>query len=194
MQTFLIRYNKETVDKQTNQIHIEEKEHYLQAEDFGQAYKKAHAISDSCSIEILDINTITHDIINITKRIQYLTEVLNNLETKTLTDVKNEFNEFQIAVNELEKAKDKIVFQEVKKTDYWKDVPTSIWKEKLMPQNRKTETIELLNFLIEKYEKDPSLLDIRLGQLLLNVIPNESLLFHLESKDIQKRVDNFLKK
>ena len=63
-----------------------------------------------------------------------------------------------------------------------------------MPQNRKTEAIDLLNFLIEKYETDPSLTDIRLGQLLLNVIPNESLLFHLESKDIQKRVDNFLKK
>ena len=63
-----------------------------------------------------------------------------------------------------------------------------------MQQKRKTEAIELLNFLIEKYEKDPSLTDIRLGQLLLNVIPNESLLFHLESKDIQKRVDNFLKK
>ena len=63
-----------------------------------------------------------------------------------------------------------------------------------MPQNRKTEAIDLLNFLIEKYKTDPSLTDIRLGQLLLNVIPNESLLFQLESKDIQKRVDNFLKK
>lgn len=63
-----------------------------------------------------------------------------------------------------------------------------------MPQNRKTETIDLLNFLIEKYKTDPSLTDIRLGQLLLNVIPNESLLFHLESKDIQQRVNNFLKK
>ena len=63
-----------------------------------------------------------------------------------------------------------------------------------MPQNRKTEAIDLLNFLIEKYKTDPSLTDIRLGQLLLNVIPNESLLFQLESKNIQKRVDNFLKK
>lgn len=63
-----------------------------------------------------------------------------------------------------------------------------------MPQKRKTEAIELLNFLIEKYEKDTSLSDIRLGQLLLNVIPNESLLYHLESKDIQQRVNNFLKK
>ena len=126
MQTFLIRYNKETVDKETNSVKIEEKEHYLQAEDFGEAYKKAQAISGSCHIEVLDINAITHDIINITKRIQYLTKYLNNNETKSLTDVKQEFNEFQIAVNELEKAKDKIVFQEVKKTDYWKDIPTSI--------------------------------------------------------------------
>ena len=63
-----------------------------------------------------------------------------------------------------------------------------------MPQNRKTEAIDLLNFLIEKYKTDTSLSDIRLGQLLLNVIPNENLLFHLESKDIQQRINNFLKK
>lgn len=63
-----------------------------------------------------------------------------------------------------------------------------------MQQKRKIEAIELLNFLIEQYEKNPDLKDIRLGQLLLNVIPNESLLYHLESKDIQTRIDNFLKK
>ena len=63
-----------------------------------------------------------------------------------------------------------------------------------MQQNRKTETIELLNFLIEQYKTNPDLSDIRLGQLLLNVVPNESLLYHLESKDIQQRIDNFLKK
>lgn len=63
-----------------------------------------------------------------------------------------------------------------------------------MQQNRKTETIELLNFLIEQYNTNPDLSDIRLGQLLLNVVPNESLLYHLESKDIQQRIDNFLKK
>lgn len=127
MQTFIIRYIKETVDKNTQSIKLEEKEHYIQAEDFGQAYEKAHAISGSCCVEVLDINTITKDISNITKRIQYLTEILNNNETKSLTDVKQEFNEFQIAVNELEKAKNKIVFQEVKKTDYWKDVPKSLF-------------------------------------------------------------------
>lgn len=126
MQTFLIRYNKETVNKKTNSIKIEEKEHYIQAEDFGEAYKKAHAIQGSCCVEVLDINTITHDIMNITKRVQYLTKQLNNSESKNLENVKNEFNEFQIAVNNLEKAKDKIVFQEIKKTDYWKDIPTSI--------------------------------------------------------------------
>ena len=127
MQTFLVRYNKETVDKQTNQLHIEEKERYIQAEDFGEAYEKAQTIKGSCHIEVLDINTITHDIINITNRIQYLTEQLNNSESKNLENVKNEFNEFQIAVNNLEKAKDKIVFQEIKKTDYWKDTPTSLF-------------------------------------------------------------------
>lgn len=127
MQTFIIRYIKETVDKNTQSIKLEEKEHYIQAEDFGQAYEKAHAISGSCCVEVLDINTITKDISNITKRIQYLTEILNNNETKSLTDVKQEFNEFQIAVNELEKAKNKIVFQEVKKTDYWKDVPKPLF-------------------------------------------------------------------
>lgn len=127
MQTFIIRYIKETVDKNTQSIKLEEKEHYIQAEDFGQAYEKAHAISGSCCVEVLDINTITKDISNITKRIQYLTEILNNNEKKSLTDVKQEFNEFQIAVNELEKAKNKIVFQEVKKTDYWKDVPKSLF-------------------------------------------------------------------
>lgn len=63
-----------------------------------------------------------------------------------------------------------------------------------MPQNRKTETIKLLNFLIEQYKTNPDLEDIRLGQLILCAIPNESLLFNLESKDIQTRIDNFLKK
>ena len=63
-----------------------------------------------------------------------------------------------------------------------------------MQQKRKKEAIELLNFLIEQYKTNSDLNDIRLGQLLLNVAPNESLLYHLESKDIQKRVDNFLKK
>ena len=127
MQTFLIRYNKETVDKQTNQLHIEEKEHYFQAEDFGQAYEKAKNISGACSIEVFDINTITHEITKITKRIQYLTKILNNYETKTLADVREEFNEFKIEVNKLEEAKNKILFQEIKKTNYWKDTPSSIF-------------------------------------------------------------------
>lgn len=62
-----------------------------------------------------------------------------------------------------------------------------------MPQNRKTEAIELLNFIIEQYEKNSDLKDIRLGQLLLNVVPNESLLYHMESKDIQTRINKFLR-
>ena len=126
METFIFRYIKETVDKDTQSIKLKEKEHYIQAEDFGEAYEKAHAISGSCCVEVLDINTITHDIINITNRIQYLKEFLNNNESKTITDVKEEFKQFQIEVEKLEEAKNKLLFQEVKKTDYWKDIPTSI--------------------------------------------------------------------
>lgn len=63
-----------------------------------------------------------------------------------------------------------------------------------MPQKRKTEAIELLKFLIEQYENNSIIEDIRLGQLLLNVVPNESLLYHLESKELQTRISNFLKK
>ena len=126
METFIFRYIKETVDKDTQSIKLKEKEHSIQAEDFGEAYEKAHAISGSCCVEVLDINTITHDIINITNRIQYLKEFLNNNESKTITDVKEEFKQFQIEVEKLEEAKNKLLFQEVKKTDYWKDIPTSI--------------------------------------------------------------------
>lgn len=64
----------------------------------------------------------------------------------------------------------------------------------IMPQKRKTEAIQLLNFLIQQYETNSNIEDIRLGQLLLNVIPNESLLYHLESKDIQQKISNFLTK
>lgn len=64
----------------------------------------------------------------------------------------------------------------------------------IMPQKRKTEAIELLKFLIEQYENNSIIEDIRLGQLLLNVVPNESLLYHLESKELQTRISNFLKK
>ena len=126
MQTFLVRYIKETVDKDTQSIKLKEKENYIQAENFGEAYEKAHAIQSSCYVEILDINTITKDVMNLTNRIQYLTKCLNNNESKMIQDVKEEFKQFQIEVKKLEEAKNKLVFQEVKKTDYWKDVPTSI--------------------------------------------------------------------
>lgn len=62
-----------------------------------------------------------------------------------------------------------------------------------MRQTRKIEAIELLQFLIEQYETNTDLADIRLGQLLINVISNESLLYNLESKDIQERITKHLK-
>ena len=127
MQTFIIRYTQETVDKETHAVKIEEKECYIQAEDFGEAYKKAQRISGACCIKVLDINSVTNAIINITKRIQYLTKILNNSETKILPNIREEFNEFQIEVNKLEEAKNKLLFQEVKKTDFWKDTSSSIF-------------------------------------------------------------------
>lgn len=55
-----------------------------------------------------------------------MTETLNNGERKNIEDVIEEYKQFQLETNNLEKAKNKLVFQEVKKTDEWKDVPTSI--------------------------------------------------------------------
>lgn len=59
--------------------------------------------------------------------------------------------------------------------------------------SRKEENVQLLHFLIEQYETNPDISDIRLGQLLLNAVPNESLLYHLEAKGIQERVKESLR-
>ena len=37
--------------------------------------------------------------------------------------------------------------------------------------SRKTETLQLLHYLIDQYENNPDIEDIRLGQLLSNAIP-----------------------
>lgn len=59
--------------------------------------------------------------------------------------------------------------------------------------NRKEGNIKLLHFIIEQYETNPNISDTRLGQLLLNAVPNESLLYHLEAKDIQERLEESLR-
>lgn len=59
--------------------------------------------------------------------------------------------------------------------------------------SRKTETIQLLHYLIDQYENNPDIEDIRLGQLLSNTISNETQLYYIESNEIQAKIDKFLK-
>ena len=62
--------------------------------------------------------------------------------------------------------------------------------------NRKEETLQLLHYLIKLYENKPEIADIRLGQLLINAVPNElpedTYLYHVEAKALQKRIDTML--
>lgn len=62
----------------------------------------------------------------------------------------------------------------------------------MMKHNRKEENIQLLIYLLNKVQTDPSLDDMRLGQLLLNCV-DESLLYHIESVDLQNRIENEFK-
>jgi hypothetical protein len=59
--------------------------------------------------------------------------------------------------------------------------------------SRKTETIQLLYYLIEQYENNPDLEDIRLGQLLSNAIPIGIQLHYIEAKELQTNIEKFLK-
>lgn len=59
--------------------------------------------------------------------------------------------------------------------------------------NRKKETLQLLHYLIEQYENNPDIKDIRLGQLLSNAIPNGIQLHYIEAKELQTNISKFLK-
>lgn len=58
--------------------------------------------------------------------------------------------------------------------------------------NRKEETIKLLHHLIELYENKPEIADIRLGQLLINAVPEDAYLYNVEAEGLQKRIDTML--
>ena len=58
---------------------------------------------------------------------------------------------------------------------------------------RKNDTIQLLHYLMEQYKNNPEIKNIRLGQLLLNVIPNETQLYYMESNELQTNIEKFLK-
>ena len=59
--------------------------------------------------------------------------------------------------------------------------------------SRKTETIQLLRYLITQYENNPDIEDIRLGQLLSNAIPIGIQLHYIEAKELQTNIEKFLK-
>lgn len=63
--------------------------------------------------------------------------------------------------------------------------------------SRKRETIQLLRYLIDQYENNSDLEDIRLGQLLSNAIPRGAQiyyqLYYMEANEIQNKIDKFIK-
>lgn len=61
-------------------------------------------------------------------------------------------------------------------------------------KTRKEETIKFLNYLIEQYENRPEIADMRLGQLLLNAVPNDGYLYNVEANALQTRIDTMLDK
>ena len=58
--------------------------------------------------------------------------------------------------------------------------------------NRKEETLQLLHHHIELYENKPEIADIRLGQLLINAVPEDAYLYNVEAEGLQKRIDTML--
>ena len=58
--------------------------------------------------------------------------------------------------------------------------------------NRKEETLQLLHHLIELYENKPEIADIRLGQLLINAVPEDAYLYNVEAEGLKKRIDTML--
>lgn len=60
--------------------------------------------------------------------------------------------------------------------------------------NRKEETLQLLHHLIELYENKPEIADIRLGQLLINAVPEDAYLYNVEAEGLRKRIDTMLNK
>lgn len=62
----------------------------------------------------------------------------------------------------------------------------------MQQHNRKTENIELLKWLIEQFETNPCIEDIRLGQLLINSTPDESILYNIEANQLKENIKDLL--
>ncbi len=59
--------------------------------------------------------------------------------------------------------------------------------------SRKTETLQLLHYLIDQYKNNPDIEDIRLGQLLSNAIPIGIQLHYIEANELQTNIEKLLK-
>ena len=114
MQTFLIRYIKETVNKENHNVKIEEKEHYIQAENFGEAYEKAQAISGAYNIEIFDVNTIIYDIIILKNRIKFMAENETTHNSVFLSTFNKEFKKLEAEKNKFDEVLTKSIFNNKK--------------------------------------------------------------------------------
>lgn len=69
------------------------------------------------------------------------------------------------------------------------EIPDHLFPKK---HDRKSEAIDLLEHLITIYKTDDSVKDIRLGQLLLNAVNNEHLLYHMESDHLKDAIGESL--
>lgn len=58
--------------------------------------------------------------------------------------------------------------------------------------NRKEENIALLEYLLNEFQTNPNLEDIRLGQLIVNSI-NPTKLFMMESDKLKENIESFIK-
>lgn len=60
-------------------------------------------------------------------------------------------------------------------------------------RNRKAENIELLEWLLKEFQSNPHLEDVRLGQLLINSTPSESILYNIEAPALKENIELSLK-
>lgn len=114
MQTFFIRYLKETINKETHAVKLEEKEEYIIAEDFSEAYKKAHEIPGAYTIEVFDVENIIHDIIILKNRIKFMTENETNYNSEFLSKFDKEFKKLEAEKNKFNETLTKFIFKNKK--------------------------------------------------------------------------------
>ena len=90
---------------------LEEKEEYLLAENFAEAYKKAHEIPSAYTIEVFDVENIIHDIIILKNRIQFMTENETTYNSEFLSKFDKEFKKLEAEKNKFNKKLNNFIFK-----------------------------------------------------------------------------------